>query len=212
MSTAFGGAWTGAARSGPIDPMAEWFHLIWASLSAALVTSLSGAWVGGAWTGTSGPGPIGPMVEWFHLMWASLSAALVTLSGTWLLADRLRRGEERRRERRAFAQAVLRCCDILDDISVRYWGRGKDEGNCGEMKLLEAQVKAELDKIIGHVSTSSRLDSNERNDLREILHRVQKEMENDFEYATRSANPKMVGFILGAIGRIRFKVNEMSAG
>ena len=152
------------------------------------------------------------MVEWFHLMWASLSAALLTLTGGWLLSDCLRRAEERRRERRAFAEAVLRCCDILDDIVVRYWGTGKGDNNRNEMEVLEGRIKAELDNIVGFISTSSRLAERERTALRGILHSIHDAMSGDFEYATRSASPKRMGSILNAIAKIRFKVNELRAG
>ena len=156
------------------------------------------------------------MVEWFlkwsHLFWASLSAALVTLAGTWLLSLCLRRGEERRRDLRAFADAVLGCCDILDEIVACYWGSDSGKINGNKMKIMEKQIMAELEKIIGFTSTSSRLSENKKRVLRDILNRIYDKMREDFESSSRVADATKAGSILTEITSIRLEVNEMRAG
>ena len=156
------------------------------------------------------------MVEWFlkwsHLFWASLSAALVTLAGTWFLALRLRYSEERRRDLRAFAEAALCCCDVLDGIVIRYWGSDSDETNRNEMKIMETQIMAELERIIGLTSASSRLGEDKQSVLRDILNRIYDNMREDFEASSRVANAAKAGSILKEVTNIRLEINEMRAG
>ena len=151
------------------------------------------------------------MVEPIHLLWASLSAALVTLLGTGLLANWLRRNEERRRERRAFAEAALCGCDILDDIVVRHWGTDRDDENRSEMEILRKRLMAELGKIIGLIAIS-RLTQDEQNALSGILNKIYDKMLHDFEVCPCAASAARVGDILAEVIRIRLEVNKMRAG
>ena len=154
------------------------------------------------------------MVGPLHLLWASLSAALVTALATWLLAEWLRRNEERRRERRAFAEAVLLSCGVLDDIVVRYWGSDRNASNRGEMEILEVKLVTELNRIIGLAAMSARrrLTRDEKNSLDAILNRIYDEMVGDFESVDGAANAEKAGALLAGITRIRFEVNAMRAG
>lgn len=147
----------------------------------------------------------------FPLLWASLSAALVSLAGAWLLAERLRVNEEWRRERRAFAEAVLRCCDALDDLVVRYWGAGRDEGNWQAMGIVRRQLTLELEKILGLVSVS-RLSRAERDALRVILDRLYEKMLLDFDSCPCPASAARVGDVVEWVTRIRLEVNKLRAG
>ena len=128
-----------------------------------------------------------------------------------MLAEHLRRNEERRRERRAFAESVLHCCDILDNIVADYWGVDRDEKNRDSMKVLEQRLLAETQQILG-LTTVSMLDDGERAALRGIMHSIYGEMCGDFESYPSAANTARMGFILADITRIRLEVNRMRAG
>lgn len=133
-----------------------------------------------------------------------LVAVAVTLVAQFLL---VRRGE-RRQSRRAFAEAMDRCCDVLESDAVHYW---MDDDS--KTRVLVGRMHATLAKMNRLISDSKAqgVKSKEAGRLRELWKGIRRELRRDFGVGDRRVDLERMAIVIDAILGVRCEAAKLRA-
>lgn len=133
-----------------------------------------------------------------------LVAVAVTLVAQFLLVRR----DERRQSRRAFAEAMDRCCDVLESDAVHYW-----TDDDAKTEILMGRMGATLAKMNRLISDSEAqgVKGGEARRLKELWQGIRRELRRDFGVEYRRVDLERMAIVIDAILGVRCEAAKLRA-
>lgn len=118
----------------------------------------------------------------------------------------LMRRDEKRQLRRAFAEAMDQCCDVLETTAVRYWA-----GDDSKTEVLVGTMNATLIKMNRLVLESSCMSGEESGRLISHWKVIRKELRRNFGVANRRIDLERMTIVVGIILGVRCESAKLKA-
>ena len=111
---------------------------------------------------------------------------------------------EKRRVRRALAEAVDQCCDMMEEVAILYWTDGNPSA-----EILVGKMNAALIKVNRLVSESRCIGRNEADRLRAYLKVLRKNLARDFGVTSRRVDQERMILVVGMVLSIRCEAAKL---
>ena len=144
------------------------------------------------------------MPDWLSSILLSVPGPLVAVLVAVCAQFWLMRRNEKRQSRRAFAEAMDRCCEELENAAILYW-----TDNTSNPEVLVGKMNMTLQKMIRIVITSPRIDRAEKQALQAHWKFIQRILRRNFEAEDRHIDADMFTRVVGAVIDIRCEVAQI---
>ena len=114
--------------------------------------------------------------------------------------------DERRQLRRAFAEAIIQCCDEMESAAILYWTE-----DAPGTEALVGKMHAALHKTIRIIETSSCISDDEKEHLKGYWKFIHRALLRNFEIEDRKMDAEKAMQVVGVITDIRCEAGKMRA-